>query len=191
MDLTSVQDRLLKGNYPTQDIDSAVTSITANIKSFTYANESLDSLAIFLVFKNTGGCRIFKTIDGNIVIDKLDLSYSESRELLGLGNWNLKKAYRLSFCPTQQIVMREVDAKEIHKAIFALVEPTTVKYVAGVEAGNFPTTITADCVSHKGLTYKQLKDCLLSSYRNSLKKHGVSVAFETEPSFYVVSFATD
>jgi hypothetical protein len=191
MDLACIQDRLAKDNCHEEVINSVLSNITANIRSFTYANESLEGLSVFLVLKNIGGCRIFKTINGNIVVDKLDSSYSESRELVCLGGWNVKKAYKLCFGGAKGVVIHEVCAKEIHKVLFVLVEPSNVKYAIGVEEENCPITITVDCASYKGLGYKDLKDVVMSSYKHSLKTQGKPYVLHTDPSFYVVSYSVD
>jgi hypothetical protein len=191
MDFDTVRGKLLKLGFGSDEVDCVLDSVSAQVKSFTYANESLEELVVYLVFKNTGGYRLFKTIGGFIVVDKLDSSFSESRELVCLGHWNIKKSYKITFSREQNLIIKETDYKTLHKILFSLVEPTSVKYVLGVEDCNHPAMLTVDCASYKNLGYSELKDCILASYRRSLKQHDVLDILNMNTSCYIVSFSLD
>lgn len=189
MEFNVIKNKLARGKISTSEIDGAVDEIILNSLAFTYANESLENVEVYLVFKRTGGFRSFKTINGHIISDKLDYSYLESRELVCLPAWNVKKAYKVKFNSDNNLTITEVDWKEIHLVLFSTVEPTTVKYAIGLEDEGIPSTVTVDYSSYKGLSYNELRNCVESSYLRNLKIQGVTDTVVSLPSCYVVSYA--
>lgn len=188
MDLKGLKDKLQKFGCSDDNVNFILDNVVANVNSFIYANEPLNSLDIYVVLKNTGGFRLFKTINGHIVVDKLDASYAESRELVCISNWNVKKILKVSFPNTKEAVVKDIDFKTMNKILFSLVEPISIKYVIGVEETNFPILLTVDVSQYKGLSYEDYKDVVLSSYKYNLEKHGESPMLVKEPSCYVVSY---
>lgn len=191
MELQHVEKRLQRDNCSVKDIVSVIKTIIANVKSFTFANEDIRNLEMVIVFKNTGGYNVFKTINGKIVVDRLDKGYTNSRELVCLESWNVYKSYKLCFETGGVATLRDIESKEIHKLLFSLVEPVYVKYVIGVEEENTPVILSVDCQTFKGMQYKDMIDCILASYKHSLKQHGSNQSFVTEPECYLVSYSIE
>jgi hypothetical protein len=191
MELTIVRTKLLKANCTQEVIENVLNTTLANINALTYANESIENLVIYVVLKNTGGYKLFKTINGNIVAEKLDTSYSESRELVCISGWNVKGAYKITFNTSKGVYMQDIEPKEMHSTLFQYIEPTSIKYVIGVEEGNTPVTLSVNCDMYIGLSYKEFKDVVISAYKHCLHKRGGKESFENEPSYYVVSYGIE
>jgi hypothetical protein len=188
MNLNFINEKLNKLGCAEGVVDSIILSIEANINSFTFANESLEILAIYLVFQNTGGYKLFKTLNGQIILDKLDTSYSESRELLGVGSWNIKTIYKVSFESAEEVIVKKVSLKDVRKILFSVVEPIAIKYVLGIDGLNYPALITVDTESYNTLKYKDLKHCVFAAYKRILSVHEESRVQEKETSYYVVGY---
>lgn len=188
MDLGALKLRLLRDKFSLKDIDNALTWLKANQRAFLYANRNLGDMTFYIVFRNTGSCRVFKSFNGKIVEDKLDISYANSRDLIGSSSWIVRRAYRVTFDSGSGIAIQRVEFKDLHKILFSLVEPVTLKYVVGIEDGQIPSIITMDYTSYKNLSFDKLKSCMLSSYRHSLSMQEVTAEYKDDLNFYLVEY---
>lgn len=187
MELLGVEKKLAKAGFWSEEVDVVLEYITLNVRSFMYANENLANLELIVVAKNTGGWKMFKRIKGHIISDKLDSSYSESRELVCIGSWNIKKAYKIAFPSVNEISVQEVDFKALHTYLFTIAEPTNLTYVVGIEEDLKPTVIKVDNNLLRGLDYVDLKDCIDSTYKRNVHYHQSEGILNT--SYYVVSYS--
>lgn len=190
MDLTVVRDKLIKNSCNEEAINSIMSTIRANINSFTFANEPLELLELYIVLRNTGDYKLFKTLGGNIVLDKLDLSFTESRDLVGVSSWNIKGVCRVYFKESKEVGIEKVPAKDFRKVLFSVVEPSTSKYVIGIDKETSPIIINVDVEMYNTLKYKDLKDCVVSAYNRKLELNGIEKVLET-PTCYLVGYASE
>lgn len=188
MELSLIENKLLKENCSHADVKAMLTTILANIKAFAYVNKPIEDLVFYAVLKNTGGYKLFKTVNGKIVVDKLDDSYSESRELVCISAWNIKKAFKVTLEQSKGVGVKEINYKDMHSVLFELVEPTSVKYVVDSEEDSLPLALTVDHDMYKGLTYEGLKNILFASYEHGLNQAKGQIKTDKVLSYYVVSY---
>lgn len=186
MDLSHIKQKFLK-HATLGEVEKILGSISTIVTSFIYANISLSRLSVYVVFKNSGGYKLFKTIDNKILVDKLDNSFTESRELVGLSSWNIKKIYRIRV-DRDRMVLDRLKLKDLSVVLFSLIEPEGIKYVVGLEEGNTPVVLNFSNDTFNGVEYKELKDCMLASYSHSLRLQGREGNYVIEPSFYAVDY---
>ena len=191
--LAVVEKKLRRDKCEAGVVEDVLGYITNNLKAFTYANESSDILECYIVMKNTGGFKAFKTIKGYIINDKLDNSYTSSRELVSIADWNIRGVYQVSF--KDGVGVQKISSKELHRVLFSLIEPTYIKYVLGLEEGNFTSSIMVDYLTYKHLDYDKLKQLVLSTYHRIIKESkncGMSALSDTqEPVCYAVSYSVN
>lgn len=171
------------------DVESILSYTHLNMRAFTFANETLENLEIFIVLKNTGGYKLFKRVKGFVIVDKLDSSYQESREIVCIGDWNIKKIIRVRFDSLSRDTIEITSVKDLHKVLFTLKEPTNIKYVVGIEEGGKPVSINTDTTVFKGLRYDEIKDCIDSAYRRvSSQAKGIKLLHKPL-GYYVVDYS--
>lgn len=186
MGLKKVEEKLLK--YTDENNTGEIIKYINNyMKAIEYSKRDLSSLEIIIVIKNTGGSKVFSLIKGYIVEDKLDISYTESRELVCIGKWNVKKAMKVRF-ENGEVISTILNYKDLHKKLFDTVEPTSIRYTIGVEEGSIPKQVLVDCSMLKGLDYKDLKDCVNDAYNRVLKLEGEQQNNATDLTYYIVDF---
>lgn len=188
MDLTKLVKSLGKAGCLAEEQDRVITYLQANVRSFLYANEPVTNLEVYVVLRHVGGVRLFKTVRGSIIMDKLDSSYSESRELVCLSSWNVKAVYQLTFSDAATVICTEINTKSMHSILFDLVQPQSIKYVAGVEEQGTPATILVDCEDAKGMSYTDFLSYMQSSYKHMVKGQGRTSLSQEGPTFYAVGY---
>jgi hypothetical protein len=160
MDLVILKNKLIKDDVSINDIDYIMDYISTNINSMIYVNEDLLRLEFLIVLKNSGGIKIFKTLDKNIIVDKLDKAYSVSRELVALPRWDFDKCYLVKFDGID-LVSSNLDFKDMVKVLYSLVEPIYRKYVVGINGLINPYVIRVNNDLYKGLSYSEYKKCVV------------------------------
>ena len=174
-------------NLGVKYVGEVLTYIKNNVDAFKFAKRDLNDMRLYLILKNTGADVFFKTINEMIVYDKLDVAYSNSRELLGLENWNVRKVLRIrAYCRNEEILfsMRSITYKSIRNLSFNVIEPATIDYVVYGD-GNFKKVSVSDDII-RGMTIGTLQE----SIRTLFHADNVNqTTLEDKYNCYVVDFS--
>jgi len=186
MDFSVVRQRLFR-SVSLRELEQIMDYIELIFSSFVFANIDLTRVSVYLVLRNPKGFKLFKTIDNHIVVDKLDPTFIESRELIGLAPWSFRGIYRIRY-DGQTVLWDRLKLADLSRVLFSLVEPKVVKYVAGLEEGNTPVLLSFSKENYGDVDYHDLRSCMLASYLRSLRLRGEEMKYALEPNFYVVDY---
>lgn len=190
MDFALLRNRLLYSGLGYEEIASVLDEIRLGVASFHFANEPISDLTYYIVLTNMSGVKVFKTVKDCIVVDMLDRSYTLSRELIGLAEWNLRKVFKVNFNPDGYIVS-EIYLLQLNQVLFNLRVPLIVKYAVGIETGNYALVLSVNYDYYRSMDYFNLKNCVLSTYLYKLRERGISEMFVRDPRFNIVSFSLE
>lgn len=184
-------EAILAKTSPQTVVASVMHYFSLNVNAFLYTREDLATLKIIVVLKNTGGVSFFKLLNGAIVVDHLDPSYASSRELICLGDWNIKKVYQVSFQSDRSLTLSEISNHDLRLHLCTLIEPPVIKYLAIAEDFSHPVKLLVDTSLTRGMSYKCLRKYMTEAYLHNLSSCDSSDLHLDTLNYLVVSYRQD
>lgn len=158
-----------------------------NLRVFEYAKRRINDFSVFLVQKNVGNNIMFKTVKGLVVCDKLDIAYSNSRELIGLESWNVKRVIKINVIDKDTYHIKLLSLKDIQKLAFNTVEPSSIDYVIWYKDNFLKLSLDEEIL--KGMSFETLVEAIDAVLKKkSLPKLDVA---SKHLNCYVVDFYKD
>lgn len=184
--------KLKTKNLLEEDINFIETTTLEYMNAYKHCIETLDDIEAYFVFLYTGGCKVFSTRNGYVLVDKLDKSYTTSRELVCMSTWNIRKAIRLSFTE-EKAKFTVVSFSDLQKVLFTLITPRSITYlVYSIEDNEVvnPQPITVDLGELGSLGYKEYYECITDTYKH-LQGRGSSLFSLSDLRFIITSYSLE
>lgn len=182
--------KLKTKNLTEEDIVCIKTTTMEYMEIYGQSIETLDDVEVYFVFLNTGGCKCFSTRNGYILVDKLDKSYTTSRELVCMSPWNIRKVIRLTF--NEEIAkFAVITFNELQKALFTLLTPSSITYtVYSLEDNKVvsPQAVTVDLEDLGSMGYMEYYECISDTYRHLQGKYDSSSS-QLNLNFIITSYS--
>ena len=184
--------KLRTKNLMEEDITCIETTTLEYMNVYKNCIETLDDIEVYFVFLHTGGCKVFSTRNGFVLVDKLDKSYTTSRELVCMSTWNIRRAIRLSFIE-ETAKFTVVSFSDLQKVLFTLLTPKSITYlVYSIENNTVvsPQPITVDLGELGALGYTEYYECISDTYKH-LQGRGNSSDSLTDLRFIITSYSLE